>query len=71
VDDFEDDFSPSTNKSGNKKKRVNKHIKEAEAEGAYFWDVTKQYLFRPGVAGGLIGLGSSHSVVRDKQPLPL
>jgi len=47
----DDDFPHSTNK-----KKMNKHIKEAEAEGAYLWDVAKQYLFRPGVAGGVIGL---------------
>ncbi|KII92291.1 hypothetical protein PLICRDRAFT_467215 [Plicaturopsis crispa FD-325 SS-3] len=39
-----------------KKKRPNKRVKEVEAEGAYLWNIAKQYLFRPGVAGGLIGI---------------
>ncbi|KAG1895563.1 uncharacterized protein F5891DRAFT_1058061 [Suillus fuscotomentosus] len=33
-----------------------KRLQEAQAEGIYLWEVTKHYLFRPGVAGGLIGL---------------
>jgi len=38
------------------KKKARKHYEEAEAEGEYLWEVTRQYLFRPGVAGGLVGL---------------
>ncbi|KAF5370896.1 hypothetical protein D9758_002036 [Tetrapyrgos nigripes] len=33
-----------------------RHLREAEAEGLYLWQVTKKYLLRPGVAGGLVGL---------------
>ncbi|KAF4598330.1 hypothetical protein AB1N83_001979 [Pleurotus pulmonarius] len=39
-----------------RKPRKSKRIQEAEAEGAYLWQVTKKYIFRPGVAGGLVGL---------------
>ncbi|KAL0956053.1 hypothetical protein HGRIS_002223 [Hohenbuehelia grisea] len=58
----DDDFSKFTYVSGSsgsrpgpKKKQI-KHLKEIEAEGAYLWQVTKNWLFRPGVAGGLIGV---------------
>ncbi|KAF5389346.1 hypothetical protein D9757_004367 [Collybiopsis confluens] len=33
-----------------------RRLKEVEAEGAYLWNVARHYLFRPGVAGGLVGL---------------
>ncbi|KIK67009.1 hypothetical protein GYMLUDRAFT_238360 [Collybiopsis luxurians FD-317 M1] len=36
--------------------RKDRRFKEAEAEGLYLWNITKRYLFRPGVAGGLVGL---------------
>jgi hypothetical protein len=38
------------------KSKRNRRLLEAQAEGIYLWKVTKHYLFRPGVAGGLIGL---------------
>ncbi|KAF5385794.1 hypothetical protein D9615_002454 [Tricholomella constricta] len=50
-DDEDDDPHPSK-----KKKKANRRLKEVEAEGIYLWEVTKHYLFRPGVAGGLVGL---------------
>ena len=54
---FEDDGSDDYNdKSSKRKSKMNRRFKEAEAEGLYLWDVTKQYLLRPGVAGGLVGL---------------
>lgn len=40
--------------------KKNRRLREAEAEGLYLWQITKQYLFRPGVAGGLIGI-STHT----------
>jgi hypothetical protein len=40
------------------KSKRNRRLLEAQAEGIYLWKVTKHYLFRPGVAGGLIGLGT-------------
>jgi len=43
-------FPPSSGK------KPNKRWQEAEAEGAYLWQVLKHHLFQPGVAGGLIGL---------------
>ncbi|KAJ7733771.1 hypothetical protein DFH07DRAFT_870950 [Mycena maculata] len=36
--------------------RRHTHRDEAKAEGIYLWQSAKYYLFRPGVAGGLIGL---------------
>ncbi|KAJ7188407.1 hypothetical protein C8R46DRAFT_1054689 [Mycena filopes] len=36
--------------------RTNRRLDETRAEGLYLWESTKHYLFRPGVAGGLIGL---------------
>ncbi|KAJ8507920.1 hypothetical protein ONZ45_g9763 [Pleurotus djamor] len=53
-DDDEGNLKPNKSKT-NRSRR----IQEVEAEGAYLWQLTKQYLFRPGVAGGLIGLGNS------------
>jgi len=59
-DEDDDDDFPSSSSGPSKravnKKKANKALKEAEAEGAYIWGAAKQYLFRPGVAGGLIGL---------------
>jgi hypothetical protein len=34
---------------------------KAEEEGSYLWNVLKEQLFRPGVAGGLIGVGTFFS----------
>ncbi|KAJ7078947.1 hypothetical protein B0H15DRAFT_859876 [Mycena belliarum] len=36
--------------------RPNRRLEETKAEGIYLWASAKHYLFRPGVAGGLIGL---------------
>ncbi|KAK0455107.1 hypothetical protein EV421DRAFT_1761335 [Armillaria borealis] len=38
------------------KKRSNRHLREVKQEGYYLWDVAKDYLLRPGVAGGIIGI---------------
>jgi hypothetical protein len=46
------------------------HLRDAEAEGLYLWNVTKQYLFRPGVAGGLIGLGMFYPPCNPLIPHP-
>ena len=55
---------PSSPSRGNKK---NRRLQEAEAEGAYLLEVAKRYLLRPGVAGGLVGLGESQrSNMRDE-----
>ncbi|KAK7057300.1 hypothetical protein R3P38DRAFT_1170121 [Favolaschia claudopus] len=37
-------------------RRAHRAYDEAKAEGDYIWESAKHYLFRPGVAGGLIGL---------------
>ncbi|KAF9529335.1 hypothetical protein CPB83DRAFT_812776 [Crepidotus variabilis] len=39
-----------------KHSRAKKRVHEAEEEGYQLWETAKQYLFRPGVAGGLIGI---------------
>lgn len=41
--------------------RRRRYIDEVEREGFYVWNLAKQYLLHPGVAGGLIGLGMSRS----------
>ncbi|KAK1229174.1 hypothetical protein PQX77_007746 [Marasmius sp. AFHP31] len=38
------------------KAKARKHIRDAEEEGMYLWQITKRYLLRPGVAGGLMGI---------------
>jgi hypothetical protein len=57
-DDKYDDLAADHHDGKNKqKKKAQKAYREVEVEGEYIWEVIKQYLFRPGVAGGLIGLG--------------
>ncbi|KAG2145955.1 uncharacterized protein EDB93DRAFT_1286790 [Suillus bovinus] len=53
-EDIDDDLVDQSRKAMTGKR--NKRFQEAQAEGIYLWEVTKYYLFRPGVAGGLIGL---------------
>lgn len=38
------------------KRKKNRNVEEIRAEGLYLWEVTKHYLFRPGVVGGLVGI---------------
>lgn len=57
LDEEYDDITGNNSDKKKLRKKANKRYQEAEAEGEYLWEVTKQYLFRPGVAGGLIGLG--------------
>ncbi|KAJ7502719.1 hypothetical protein B0H11DRAFT_1986098 [Mycena galericulata] len=40
----------------NSPRRPHRRLDETKAEGVYIWDSAKHILFRPGVAGGLIGL---------------
>ena len=61
--------------SGRKKKTTGKDLKSrakhdidrAEAEGEHIWGIAKEQLLRPGVAGGLLGVGtciqSSHFII--------
>lgn len=58
-DEDDEDAFPSSGSPKKKRKRANKRLEEVEAEGLYLWEVTKRYLLRPGVAGGLVGLGMS------------
>ncbi|TRM65406.1 hypothetical protein BD626DRAFT_488682 [Schizophyllum amplum] len=53
MDNFPEMPSSAGGAGGSKK---NKRFQEAEAEGAYLLQVAKHYIFRPGVAGGLVGL---------------
>ncbi|KAG1866744.1 hypothetical protein F4604DRAFT_2023346 [Suillus subluteus] len=53
-EDVDDDLVDPGRKPVKGKK--NRRFQEAQAEGIYLWEVTKHYLFRPGVAGGIIGL---------------
>jgi len=55
VDDEYDDLTSGSHKR-KLEKNAKKSLNEVEAEGEYLWELTKQYLFRPGIAGGLIGL---------------
>ncbi|ESK85241.1 hypothetical protein Moror_11388 [Moniliophthora roreri MCA 2997] len=49
---------PPPDEERESKKKANKSLREAEAEGLYLWNMAKHYLLRPGVAGGLIGLAN-------------
>ncbi|KAF7376047.1 Phospholipid-transporting ATPase [Mycena sanguinolenta] len=44
------------NSNPNSHRPRSRRYEEAKAEGDYLWESAKHYLFRPGVAGGLIGL---------------
>lgn len=68
IDQEYDDLTGTSDKKRYKKK-ANKRFQEAEAEGEYIWDVTKQYLLRPGVAGGLIGLGAFLRFIEYPSPV--
>ncbi|KAJ7132873.1 hypothetical protein C8R43DRAFT_1023748 [Mycena crocata] len=48
--------SNNTNPSRRSPGRSSRRLDETKAEGIYLWDSAKHYLFRPGVAGGLLGL---------------
>ena len=43
----------------NLKKKAKKQLHHAEEEGTYLWNYLSERLLRPGVAGGLIGIGMS------------
>lgn len=52
--------APSSEKVPAKAKaKARRYAHEAEVEGFHLWNVTKNYLFRPAVAGGLLGLRTS------------
>ncbi|KAG1742856.1 hypothetical protein EDB19DRAFT_1907339 [Suillus lakei] len=53
-EDIDDDPTDPGRTAGKGKR--NRRFQEARAESIYLWEVTKHFLFRPGVAGGLIGL---------------
>jgi len=53
---LDDKYNDPIASDNDMKKRSNKGYKEAGAEGGYVWNVINQYLFRPSVVGGLIGL---------------
>jgi len=49
IDGFSEDYQPP---------KANKPKKGLEDESRDVWGVTKYYLFRPGIAGGLIGIST-------------
>lgn len=40
------------------KEKAKHELDRAEEEGEHLWDVAKEQLLRPGVAGGLVGLSA-------------
>lgn len=63
------------NRTGSSKRKARKEkaqdaVHNAEAEGLHIWEVAKDALLRPGVAGGLIGVGTWHlsAVIIDCPP---
>ena len=50
------DIQPDAPESTPSKRR--RYIHEAEEEGFYLYNIAKQYLLHPAVAGGLFGLGT-------------
>lgn len=58
VDYSDDDGDDVDDSPLDKKKRSGKkRLQRAEQKGLSLWNTSKQYLFRPGVAGGLVGIG--------------
>ena len=55
-EDEEDEF-PAIPGDKPRKAKAKKRVQQAEAEGLQLWETAKHYLVRPGVAGGLIGVG--------------
>jgi hypothetical protein len=51
VDDFNEDYQVPASPNGNRSKK-------GLEESRNIWEVTKYYLFRPAVAGGLIGIST-------------
>ncbi|CCM00392.1 uncharacterized protein FIBRA_02422 [Fibroporia radiculosa] len=47
---------PSPGAPRSPKGNARKYLRDAEQEGSYLWNLTKHYLFRPSVAGGVLGL---------------
>ena len=41
----------------NVKGRAHSALEEAEEDNVALWELTKEYLLRPGIAGGLMGIG--------------
>ena len=52
---------PSEAPSGGEPSRRRRYIDEVEQEGVYLFNLAKQYVLHPAVAGGLIGLGTYFS----------
>lgn len=65
VGDFPQSRPSKTNANGyvnghskeSKRSKASRQVQEVQAEGLYIWESAKHYLLRPGVAGGLVGLG--------------
>lgn len=54
--DFPSSNTHNSSSNEGPKQPSNKHARDAEDEGFRLWELTKHYVFRPGVAGGLVGL---------------
>ncbi|KAJ7096437.1 hypothetical protein C8R44DRAFT_717981 [Mycena epipterygia] len=48
--------SPNPTPNPAPSRRPNRRLEESKAEGLYLWQSAKDYLLKPGVAGGLIGI---------------
>lgn len=58
--DSEEEEEGNVNGSEKRKRRKQRRV---ENKAAGIWDVAKEQILRPGVAGGLIGLGTPHEFV--------
>lgn len=47
----------SSDSKESKRSKASRQVQEVQAEGVHMWESAKHYLLRPGVAGGLVGLG--------------
>lgn len=57
VNHYEPENLPNGNSSPAPPRKTNKRKQQVEQEAYDLWHTAKKYLIRPGVAGGLIGIG--------------
>jgi hypothetical protein len=57
IDDSSEDYKVPAPTKGDRSK---KNFRDLEDERRDIWELTKYYLFRPGIAGGLIGISMKH-----------
>ena len=51
------DIGKGKKKARHAKEKAHAQLERAEDEGLHLYAVAKEYILRPGVAGGLIGVG--------------